>query len=80
MIKGESALSQQVGGDHYKELGQYQPVEVLQRWLTPAEFRGYTKGTAIVYLARELQKNGAEDLHKAVHTLQLYLELLNKEV
>ncbi|WP_242629800.1 DUF3310 domain-containing protein [Xanthomonas oryzae] len=48
-----SALEHQVGGNHYSKLGDYQPWEVLRRWLTPEEFRGYMKGTAIAYLARE---------------------------
>lgn len=70
-----SALDVQVGGDHYKKLGQYQPVEVLKRWLTPEEFRGYMKGTAIMYLAREQDKGGAVDISKARHTIELWEEL-----
>jgi hypothetical protein len=70
-----SALSEQVGGDHYKKLGAYQPVEVLKRWLTPEEFRGYMKGTAIVYLARERDKGGDEDITKSGHTVRLWEEL-----
>lgn len=69
-----SALDTQVGGEHYKTLGQYQPFEVLKAWLTPEEFRGWVKGNAIVYLARERQKNGLEDIQKCVHTLDLGLE------
>ena len=42
-----SVLNIQEGGDHYKKLGDYQPWEVLRRWLTPEEFRGYMKGTAM---------------------------------
>ena len=64
-----SALDTQVGGDHYKKLGAYQPWEVLRHWLTPEEFRGYMKGTAITYLARERDKGGFEDIAKAAHTL-----------
>lgn len=70
-----SALDTQVGGDHYKQLGMYQPWEVLAKWLTPEELRGYGKGTVIAYLARERAKGGREDIKKAMHTLQLYLEL-----
>lgn len=70
-----SALEQQVGGDHYKKLGEYQPWEVLRRWLTPEEFRGYMKGQAIAYLARERDKGGDEDVAKAGHYLQGLLEL-----
>lgn len=71
-----SALDVQVGGDHYKKLGSHQPWEVLRSWLTPEEFRGYMKGTAIAYLAREMDKGGMQDIEKATHTLQGLIELL----
>ena len=74
-----SALDVQEGGDHYKKLGAYQPWEVLRRWLTPEEFRGYMKGTAIAYLAREQDKGGILDIRKAGHTLQGLVELLEVE-
>ena len=74
-----SALDIQEGGDHYKKLGAYQPWEVLRRWLTPEEFRGYMKGTAIAYLAREQDKGGMLDIKKAGHTLQGLVELLESE-
>jgi len=74
-----SVLDIQEGGDHYKKLGDYQPWEVLRRWLTPEEFRGYMKGTAIAYLAREQDKGGMLDIKKATHTLQGLTELLGSE-
>jgi hypothetical protein len=74
-----SVLDTQVDGDHYKKLGVYQPWEVLRRWLTPEEFRGYMKGTAIAYLAREQDKGGMVDIQKAGHTLQGLVELLGAE-
>jgi hypothetical protein len=70
-----SALDTQVGGDHYKRLGDYQPWQVLKAWLTPEEFRGYMKGTAIAYLAREQQKGGDQDIEKAAHTLEGLIEM-----
>lgn len=75
----QTALDVQVDGDHYKKLGAYQPWEVLRRWLTPEEFRGYMKGTAIAYLAREQDKGGMVDIQKAGHTLQGLVELLGAE-
>jgi hypothetical protein len=65
-----TADQSQVDGDHYRKLGEFQPWNVLQRWLTPEEFRGYMKGTAIVYLARERDKGGDIDIAKALHYLQ----------
>ena len=75
----DSVLDSQVGGDHYKKLGAYQPWEVCAAWLTPDELRGAAKLTAIAYLCREREKGGLEDIKKAVHTLQIYLELQGKE-
>jgi len=72
------AIDIQIGGDHYKKLGNYQPWLVLQEWLTPEEFRGYMKGTAIAYLAREKDKGGAQDIAKAAHTLRGWLEMTNE--
>jgi hypothetical protein len=77
--EGVSALDSQHGGDHYAKLGKYQPYCVLQKWMTPEELKGFAKGSAIAYLAREQDKGGREDIKKAVHHLQLYLELTKGE-
>ena len=68
-IKNDT-LNNQVGGEHYKKHGLYQPWLVLKEWLTEEEFRGFMKGTAIVYLAREQDKGGDQDIQKAMHTLE----------
>lgn len=73
-----SALVRQEGGDHYKNMA-VQPWEALEAWLTPEEYRGYHKGVAIGYLAREQQKGGDEDIKKAVHHLQRLIEVLSAE-
>ena len=75
--KGEStsATSDQIGGDHYAKHGGMQPIHILRQYLTPDEFRGYTKGVAIAYLLRERDKNGDEDIAKARHHIQLWEEL-----
>ena len=70
-----AAKDVQVGGDHYKTMGDYQPWQVLAAWMTPEELRGYMKGTVIAYLAREKQKGGDQDIGKALHTMQLWQEL-----
>lgn len=71
------ADASQVGGDHYHRLGAFQPWNVLQAWLTPEEYRGWQKGVAIVYLARERQKGGDQDIAKAAHHLDKLLEVLS---
>ena len=70
-----SAKDTQIGGDHYKKMGAYQPWEVLAHWLNPDELRGYMKGTVIAYLAREREKGGDTDIAKAMHTMQLWQEV-----
>lgn len=71
----ESALTKQEGGDHYKRMGMYQPWQVAHAQLTPEELKGAMKLTVTSYLAREAYKGGREDIKKAMHTLQIYLEL-----
>jgi hypothetical protein len=73
--KKESVLSSQEGGDHYKKLGEYQPWVVLSKWLTAEELKGAMKKDVISYLSRESDKGGREDIKKALHTMQIYLEL-----
>lgn len=64
-----SALDTQEGGSHYKNLA-IQPVEFITR-----NSIGFLEGNAIKYLVRHQQKNGAEDIKKAMHYCQLILEL-----
>jgi len=75
-----SSLDTQHGGDHYKQLGDYQPWQVLKAWLSEEEFKGYMKGTAIAYLAREAAKGGDLDIQKATHTLQAFLEMKDERL
>ena len=70
-----SANDIQIGGSHYKDMGQFQPWDVLRHWLTEEEYRGWMKGNALVYLARERNKGSNEDLRKALHTLTKLVEI-----
>lgn len=63
----------QVGGEHYRSMA-VQPWDALSAWLTPEEFRGYQKGVAIAYLARERKKGGTQDIEKAMHHLMKLVE------
>lgn len=69
-----SANDKQVGGDHYRAMGDFQPWNVLKAWLTPEEYRGYQKGVVIAYLAREKAKGGDQDIAKAAHHLSKLVE------
>ena len=72
--KTTSALDGQIGGSHYKDM-QVQPWQAMEAWLTPEEYRGYHKGVAIGYLAREQQKGGLQDIEKAIHHLHRLVEI-----
>ena len=74
------ASDTQVGGNHYRDMGAFQPWDVLRHWLTPEEYRGYQKGVAIAYLARERAKGGNQDIAKATHHLQKLVEVLGEEL
>lgn len=58
----------QVGGDHYKDMV-IQPSEFIHKNRIP-----WNDGNVIKYVCRHRNKNGAEDIKKAIHYLQLILE------
>ena len=60
----------QVAGTHYKKYGNLQPWDVITVWNL-----GYLDGTALKYIARWRDKNGIEDLKKAIHFLQKTIEV-----
>lgn len=66
-----SALDKQVGGNHYKSFA-IQPVEFCHRNKIP-----YLEATAIKYLCRWRDKNGIQDLDKAIHFIELLKEMEN---
>ena len=68
-----SALKEQVGGGHYKDMV-IQPVEFIHR-----NRIGYMEGNAIKYLCRWRSKNGIEDLKKAKHYIDLLIALESKQ-
>ncbi len=64
-----SALDTQVAGSHYKDMA-IQPVEFITR-----NNLGFLEGNVIKRVCRYRSKAGAQDLRKAIHELQLMLEL-----
>ena len=62
-------LDHQVGGGHYKGL-KIQPIEFIQ-----GNQLNFCEGNAIKYVCRHRNKNGRQDIEKAIHYLQLLLEL-----
>ena len=59
----------QHGGNHYKKLNP-EPWNVITAWNL-----GYLDGTALKYIARWKDKNGIEDLRKAIHFLQKTIDV-----
>lgn len=68
------ANDKQYGGSHYKKYGDLQPWDVITAWNL-----GYLDGTALKYIARWKDKNGIEDLRKAIHFLEKTIEVYGKE-
>jgi hypothetical protein len=64
-----SALDKQISGNHYKGC-KIQPVEYIQ-----ANELDYLQGNVIKYVTRHKLKNGKADIEKAIHYLELILEL-----
>lgn len=65
----DSALNSQVGGTHYKQY-KIQPIEFAM-----ANNLNYCQANAIKYVTRYRDKNGKQDLEKAIHNLQILMEL-----
>lgn len=68
-----SALNEQIGGDHYKDMA-IQPIEFCELNKLSA-----CETLAIKYLCRHRSKNGRQDLEKAIHCIQLLIELVDPE-
>lgn len=65
----ESALDSQVGGNHYKKY-KVQPMELFHGNAIQGP-----EAFAIKYIMRHRDKDGAKDLDKAIHTLQMLKEM-----
>lgn len=62
------SFEKQVGGSHYKKLA-IQPTEyAIKNGL------GFAEGNVIKYVTRYKDKNGVEDLKKALHYLEMLIE------
>lgn len=62
----DSPLDKQEGGTHYSL--PIQPIEYIVK-----NNIGYIEGNVIKYVTRHRQKNGVEDIKKAIHYLELLL-------
>ena len=64
----DDPLTAQVGGDHYSKLV-IQPVEYIT-----ANNLSYLQGSVIKYVTRYQNKNGVEDLQKAIHFVKMMIQ------
>lgn len=68
-LKKKSAFEIQVGGDYYKSLA-IQPLEYCQKNNLNMAESGVVK-----YVTRHRAKNGKQDLEKAIHLLEMLIEM-----
>ena len=68
-LLNKTPLGIQVGGGHYKDLV-IQPIEYCQK-----NQLNYCESNVIKYVTRHKHKNGKEDIKKAIHNLELLLEM-----
>ena len=69
-----SAFDKQVGGSHYSNLA-IQPMEYSM-----ANNLDACQHTAIKYITRFREKDGIRDLEKAIHTIQMLIEIEQRKV
>jgi len=68
-IYASSADEKQISGNHYKKLNP-EPWNVITAWNL-----GYLDGTALKYIARWRDKGGLDDIRKAIHFLEKFIEV-----
>lgn len=64
-----SALDKQESGNHYKDKG-IQPIVYIH-----ANNLGFCEGNVVKYVTRWKEKGGEDDLRKAIHYLELLIQL-----
>jgi hypothetical protein len=62
-------INRQVGGGHYLDY-EIQPIEFIQKNRVP-----FCEGNVIKYVMRHAYKNGRQDLEKAIHYLEMLIEM-----
>jgi hypothetical protein len=68
-LEEATALQKQVGGSHYAEMV-IQPIEFIT-----ANQLSFLEGNIIKYVCRHRNKNGADDIKKAMHYCELLLQM-----
>lgn len=68
-----SQFDKQVGGEHYKKMA-IQPLEFIAK-----NNLDFFQGNVIKYILRYKDKNGVEDLRKAIHFIEMMIEMMENE-
>ena len=69
VIENTAAFEKQVGGNHYKDMA-IQPLEYSHR-----NGLGAAEAFVVKYVSRWQEKDGIKDLKKAIHCLELLIEM-----
>lgn len=67
-FNGTKASDMQIGGDHYRAMVVQPNYFIMKNKLN------WCEGNAVKYICRHAIKNGAQDIDKAIHYLQLLKE------
>lgn len=67
-----SSKEKQIGGKHYQKT--IQPWDIIEAYNLD-----FWEGNALKYILRYKEKNGVEDLNKAIHYLEYLIEVLENE-
>jgi hypothetical protein len=70
-----AANDHQIGGDHYKKYGMFQPWDCFMAW----NLNGF-QAHIIPYVVRYRDKDGLKDLYKARHFLNKLIEYEEAQV
>lgn len=65
--RGSPEEVKQVGGEHYKT--GIEPIDFIEK-----NYLGFCEGNVVKYVTRHANKNGAEDVKKAIHYLEFILK------
>jgi hypothetical protein len=69
-----SALDHQIAGSHYQMMA-IQPVDFIMK-----NKLDFLQGNVVKYICRYRSKNGRQDLQKAIHCIEILIEMYDTEL
>jgi hypothetical protein len=76
--KFEETKKDNINPSHYTS-GKIECIDAIESALSPEEFRGFLRGNVLKYNWRAMQKNGVEDLKKAIWYEERLIKTLENE-